>query len=163
MATRQHPEKRRLLSLAVVAGAALFLAGCQLEPKLLTAQSRAEGSEYVITVTISATAARSIKRRQLYTWLVLVNCSGPLEKFPSEPSIAGQPVPEFQFPITGPTVDLVARVPASIFAQYSEPCAFLEGGGYFTGKIQSSLIPILRDQGSEPNNSFKRTAAPKYE
>ena len=147
--------KRTLCASAVALIMMLIVVGCQLEPTLLAAQSRIDGTEQVVTVTIRASDAQTIKRRQLYTWLVLANCSGPPEKFPSEPSIAGHRVPDFRFPVTGKTVDLVARVPTAIYVRYEHPCAYLEGGGYFTGKVRSPLIPISPPQGKGPSVSFK--------
>ena len=161
MAAAQCPSK---LCCAVALSAVLVCAGCQLEPQLLSASSRTSGSDQIVTVTIQAADAAAIKRRQLYTWLVVASCDNPSDKFPSEPSIAGHRVPEFRFPVSGETADLVSRVPTKIYSQFQHPCAFLEGGGYFTGKIKSSLIAISGAKGTAPNNSFKVTpdGAPQF-
>jgi hypothetical protein len=154
-------EPRRVLSRVLACTSAMcvlfLLAGCQLKPRILAATSANAGDEQVITVTIHARDAKSIRARQLYTWLVVVNCAGGQGRYPSEPSISGQPVSNFRFPVTGNRVDLVARVPATIYARYPQPCALLEGGGYFTGKIKSSIIPIRKVQGAGPNSSSKPT------
>ena len=134
---------------------AALLAGCKLQPRLLTAQSVSSGNEQIVTVSIRANDAKSIKTRQLYSWLVVINCTGRQKRLPLEPYIRSQRVSDFRFPVSGRSIDLVARVPAHIYAQYSQPCVFLEGGGYFTGKLKSSVIPISKAQGAGPNNSFK--------
>ena len=155
MATDLCVTANRLLAVTLVVCAMPLLSGCELQPQLLAAQSLNAGNEQIIAVSILTSDAKSIKTRQLYTWLVVVNCTGSQDRFPSEPYVLGQRVSDFRFPVSGKSVDLVAHVPANIYAKYSQPCAFLEGGGYFTGKIKSSVIPISKAQGTGPNNSFK--------
>ena len=143
MATKFHIRKSSAVAGLLAIYSASLLAGCQLEPQLLAATSHSEGDKQIVTVTIRADDAKSIKTRELYTWLVVGSCTGGQGPFPTEPYVAGRRLSEFRFPISGNAVDLVANVPAKIYARYSQPCTSLEGGGYFTGKIKSSVIPIL--------------------
>jgi hypothetical protein len=143
MATKFHIRRSSVVASLLAICSASLLAGCQLEPQLLAATSRSEGDEQIVTVTISADDAKSIKTREIYTWLVVGSCAGGQGPFPAESYVAGRRLSEFRFPISGSTVDLVGNVPAKIYAEYSQPCASLEGGGYLTGKIKSSVIPIL--------------------
>jgi len=106
-------------------------------------------------VTLRSADAKSIKHRQLYFSLVVVNCTGGIDRYPAEPQIGGQRIPEFRFPTDGDTVQVVGRIPVKIFGRYPEPCVLLEGGGYFTGTIKSSVAPIVRESGTGPNHSFK--------
>jgi len=62
--------------------------------------------------------------------------------YPARPNIGGDTAGGFHFPINGDSVLITARVPARIYAQYADPCVFLEGGGYFTGTIESKIVPI---------------------
>ena len=143
MATKFHLRRSSAAAGLLTVCSVSLLAGCQLEPQLLAATSHSEGDEQIVTVTISADDAKSIKTREIDTWLVVGSCAGGQEPFPTDPYVSGRRVSEFRFPISGNTVDLVANVPAKIYTEYPQPCAYLEGGGYLTGKIKSSAIPIL--------------------
>jgi hypothetical protein len=133
----------------------LTLSGCQFRPDPLSAISYSENQEVVVRVTLRSADAKTIKSRELYFSLKVINCEGQANGYPAQPLIGNQLTPGFDFPIQGDTVDITGRVPARIFAEYSKPCVFLEGGGYFTGTIKSSAIPIARDPRAGPNNSFK--------
>ena len=148
--------KSALMILAL--GAALLLSGCQFQPKPVSATSYSDDKDVIVQVTLRAADAQTIKTRELYFSLNVINCDGPANGFPAAPfSIAGKPARGFDFPIQGDTVQIASRVPAHIFAQYSEPCVFLQGGGYFTGTIESIAIPIVRDQraGGEFNHQVQ--------
>ena len=137
----------------LIAAAAICIGGCQFRPDVLSARSHSESPDEVVQVTLSSADAKMIKSRQLYFSLVIANCTEDAGGFPAEPTIGGQPVPNFSFPTDGDTVEIIARVPSRIYAKYSKPCVFLQGGGYFSGTIKSSKAPIVRESG--PNNSFK--------
>ena len=142
MAAEPRAVLGRALARALAISGLFLVAGCQLEPQILAATSTGVGDEQVITVTIPARDAKSIKTRQLYTWLVIVDCAGGEGRFPSEPETSGQPVSNFLFPVTGNRVDLVARVPVQIYAKYTQPCVLLEGGGYVSGMIKPPTVPL---------------------
>jgi len=142
-------------AVCLLGAAALSLSGCQFRPVPLSALSYNHDQEVVVQVILRSADARTIKHRQLYFSLTVINCNGPANGFPAEPTIGGEPVPNFNFPTHGDTVQVTGRVPARIFANYPQPCVFLEGGGYFTGNIKSSIVPIVRITRAGPNNSFK--------
>jgi hypothetical protein len=134
---------------------ALVLTGCQFRPNILSASSHRVGNEVAVQVTLHSVDAKSIKNRQLHFSLVVVNCTGESDRYPAEARIDGQRADEFQFPVDGDTVEMEGRVPAQIFGRYSRPCVLLEGGGYLTGTIRSSMTPIIDDTGAGSDNPFK--------
>ena len=135
--------RRRLLATTIVLGLLLLiLDGCHFQPAPVSAYSHSDGAEQIVDVTIRSSDARTIKRRQFYFSLKIVNCAGPAMGYPARPNIGGDTAGGFDFPINGESVLITARVPAKIFAQYAKPCVFLEGGGYLTGTIKSKIVPI---------------------
>jgi len=153
MVENMRIEHRKSIAGFLIATGVLSLGGCQFRPDVLSASSHSEAQEEIVRVTLRSVDARSIKSRQLYFSLVIVNCTGEVGRYPAEPTIEGHPVPNFSFPTDGDTVEVVGRVPARIYANYPQPCVLLEGGGYLTGTIKSSTTPIVRESG--PNNLFK--------
>ncbi len=139
----------------VLAALALSLSGCQFRPEPLAATAYNEKDEVEVHLTLRAAHALTITRRELYARLTLINCDGSGRGFPASPPIEGGRIPgNSTLPQDG-TVQITARVPTRIYAQYTKPCVFLNGGGYFTGTIKSGMVPIVRDHGLGPNNSFK--------
>ncbi|HET7125578.1 MAG TPA: hypothetical protein VFI26_00565 [Lysobacter sp.] len=145
MAANMGLKFRKAAVICLIAAAALILAGCQFRPDVVSARSHSEGQQEVVQVTLRSADAKAIKNRQQYFSLVIINCTGKLERYPAEPTIGGQRASDFHFPTDGETVQIIGKVPAKIFEQYVQPCAFLEGGGYLTGTIKSSVAPIVRD------------------
>ena len=137
--------------------ATLTVGGCKFSPNLLSATSHSDDQEVVVRVTLRSADARTIRRRQLYFSLKVMNCSGAANGWRAEPTIAGVPAESFDFPTHGDTVQIIGRVPADIYAKYTRPCVLLEGGGYFTGTIESRMVPIVSRPRAGPNNSFKPT------
>ena len=157
MARRLLLGRRLLATVALLAVLLLALEGCEFNPAPLSAVAHSEGAEQVVEVAIRSSDARTIKRRQFYFSVVIFNCTGPSTRYPAHPNIGGDTPGGFKFPIDGETVLITARVPARIFNQYQQPCAFLEGGGYFSGTIRSKVIPLQQVPRAGPNNSFKPT------
>ena len=137
--------------------AIMALAGCRLHPNLVSAQSHRVDSEEIVQIIIRSTDAKKIKNRQLYFSVVVGECGDNSDGYPAESYIGGEPASGFKFATGGETVAIVGRVPTKVFDRYQRPCALLRGGGYFTGKILSSSIPITVASGEGPNNSFKPT------
>lgn len=120
------------------------LSGCQFRPEPLSAIAYNDDNDVVVQVTLRSADAKTIMDRELYFYLKVRSCNGTGNAFPADPPIEGGQIPGFIPPVQDNSVDITARVPAHIFAKYKEPCVFLEGGGYFTGTIESKMIPIVR-------------------
>jgi hypothetical protein len=131
------------------------LSGCQFRPDLLSATAHNDNEDVVVQVTLGAADAKTIKLRELYVRLTIINCNSTAGGFPADPPIEGGRIPGFDAPTQNGRVQIMGRVPAHIYAKYSEPCVFLNGGGYFSGTIESTVVPIVRDPRAGPNNSFK--------
>ena len=157
MARRLRLGRRLVATAVMLAALLLLLEGCEFDPTPLSAVSRNEGAEQVVEVAMRPSDARTIKRRQFYFSVVIFNCTAPGNGYPAHPNIGGDTVGGFEFPTSGETVLITARVPTRIFNQYQQPCAFLEGGGYFTGTIKSKVVPVQKISGAGPNNSSKPT------
>jgi len=156
MRTARRVQYQMIIPVGLVA-LALSLSGCQFRPEPLSATAYNDKEEVVVQLTLRATDALTITRRELYARLTLINCDGSGGGFPAGPPIEGGRIPGYGTPPQDGTVQITARVPTRIYAQYAEPCVFLNGGGYFTGTIKSGMVPIVRDHGAGPNNSFKPT------
>jgi hypothetical protein len=144
MDTSRRTRYRKAMWGCLVAVVALALVGCEMRPALLSARSHSEAQEEVVQVTLRSADAESIKRRQMHFSLVIVNCTGAEDRYPAEARISGQRIDEFRYPTEGDTVQITGRIPSGIFARYGQPCVLLQGGGYFTGTIKSSRVPIDR-------------------
>lgn len=133
--------------------AASTIVACTFRPEIISAwvQPNSNG-DATIYVRLKRQDAATIKRRQLYVAIAVVNCDGDPEKYPIEPYIAGDKVTHFKFPLESKEIDLTGVVPAKIFREYERPCVFLEGGGYFTGKIKTSLAPLITSLPHVPRN-----------
>ena len=151
----RNPSLSRVLVACSLAIAILALAGCRLHPNIVSAQSHRVHNEEIVQIIIRSTDAKKIKSRQLYFSVVVGECGDSSDGYPAESYIGGEPASGFKFATGGETVEIVGRVPAKVFDRYQQPCAFLRGGGYFTGQILSSSIPIAVASGEGPNNSFK--------
>lgn len=134
---------KRLIASALIASLVAMVSGCTVKPDVLRAESVIAGSDVVVTASLHASDARTIKSRQLYFSLVTYECQSDPEGFPATPYIEGERASTFKFPIGNEAVEIVGRVPLAVFSQLREPCLVLRGGGYFTGKILSAPAPIV--------------------
>ena len=125
-------------------GVATALSGCQFRPDILSAYSRRADGEEIVEVMLRAADAKKIKDRELYFSVVVVNCTGEPDPYPAESFIGGERAARFGFETTGNTTVITGRVPGKIFDAYQRPCVFLEGGGYLTGTIKSTVIPVAK-------------------
>jgi hypothetical protein len=116
---------------------------CTFRPNIISATANTtSASDTTIHVLLRKRDASIIKRRQLYFSIVAVNCKDGTGRFPVDPYIAGQSTSEFEFPLSADPIRISGSIPLKIWSDYRQPCVFLEGGGYFTGKIKSSLAPL---------------------
>ncbi|GAB3361751.1 hypothetical protein GCM10027430_35780 [Lysobacter tyrosinilyticus] len=147
----RHPK----ICAVCLAASVLLLGGCQFRPDPLSAIAYDDNEDVVVQVALHSADAKTIIQRELYVRLMVVNCGGKSDGFPADPPIEGGRIPGYEVPIQSDTVQISGRVPAHIYAKYSNPCVFLRGGGYFSGSIESGVVRILRDPRAGPNNSFK--------
>ena len=155
MATARH-ARYRLLSVALV-GSMIALSGCQFRPALVSAVAYNDKEDVVVQVALRPSDATTINRRELYARLTVVNCDGSGSRFPADPPIEGGHIPGVSTVAQGDMVQIIGRVPAWIYAKYSNPCVYLDGGGYFSGTLKSTVVPIVRQHEAGPNNSSKPT------
>lgn len=120
-----------------------ILTGCQFRPHPVSAIAYSDDEDVVVQVSIRSSDAQKIKSRELYIRLTIINCDGTGDGYPAPPPIEGGQIPGFD-PTANNAVQITSRVPAHIFAEYKDPCVFLQGGGYFTGTIESDMVPIVR-------------------
>ncbi|GAB3101303.1 hypothetical protein [Lysobacter terrae] len=132
-------------SIGLLCLAACALTGCELRPHVTSAAARRTGDAELVQVEIPMRDAARIKRRQLYFSIVVINCEGTKKRFAMDPYIDGQRAVEFGFATTGDVAKIAGTMPAHIFDRYVRPCAVLEGGGYFTGRLRSDPVPIASD------------------
>lgn len=102
-------------------------------------------SEATVLVRVRRQDASTIKQKQFYFSIVVINCKGNPNGYPIEPYIAGEKATHFKFDIPAGNVELTGSIPVKILKEYTEPCVFLQGGGYFTGKISSRPAPLVVD------------------
>jgi hypothetical protein len=93
-------------------------------------------------VILRSPDARTIKARELYFSVVVANCRGNTNGYNAVPYINGRRASSFNFSASGESVEVVGEVPARIFDKIETPCAFVRGGGYFTGTLLSPPIAI---------------------
>ncbi len=148
---------QKSMSAFLLGACLLVLSGCQFRPQPLSAFAYNEKEDVVVKVVIRSADAKIIEHRELYVGLTIVNCDGALDGFPADPPIEGGRIPGYNAQIPSETVEITARVPAHIYAKYPLPCVILKGGGYFSGTIESTMVPVTRDSRAGPNNSFQRT------
>ena len=142
---------------AGLVGLAIGLSCCEFRPPLLSAVAYDGKEDVVIHATLRSSDAATIKRRELYARLTVVNCDGSGDRFPTDPPIEGGRIPGHGTAAQGGTVQITGRVPAWIYAKYPKPCVYLEGGGYFSGTVKSGMVPVVRQRSAGPNNSSKPT------
>jgi hypothetical protein len=132
---------RYLAASALVVG----LLGCSYEPRIADAyveKSAKDGS--VVTVRISSDVAKTIKRKQLYVALVVVDCQNKEDRYPVEAYIDGQRASRFKYLTTSDYVDIKGFIPSQVLNEFGRPCVFLEGGSYMLGRIVSGTVALVK-------------------
>ena len=124
--------------------ALLALAGCTLRPTLVAAHVTSGDEGEIVEVIIRASDAMAIKDREMYFSIVVVDCQDNQNRFPVEPYIAEQLAADFDFPIEGELVTVHGSMPGNVLVDIPTPCVLLQGGSYFSGKIESAPIPLVR-------------------
>jgi hypothetical protein len=132
-----------ILRVWIIVIAASALAGCEFRPEILSANAHKAGDDEVIELSLKSRDAATIKSRQLYFTITVINCDENQKRFPLEPYVAGQRATKFKFSTHEESVKITGSMPARMFDQIRRPCAFVEGGGYFTGHLVSTPRPIM--------------------
>jgi len=119
-----------------------------MRPVLVAAFSSKKANEDTkIAVYIKKDDAVSIKNRQIYFSLSVVNCGSRSNRFPLEAYIAGRRISEFDFPTSSEYVIIYGYIPDNIFKKYNNPCVYIKGSAYFGSNILSNTIPIRPGHG----------------
>ena len=134
---------RQIVKCSLVGAAIFSLVGCTFRPNLIDAHIRNDGSEKkIIEVTLSADDAKTIKEREIYFSIVVVDCKNYENHFPIKPYIDGKPASNFSFSISGSFVNVQGTIPAKFLVDFPNPCVTLQGGSYFFGKLDSAPVPL---------------------
>ena len=121
---------------------ALVLTACTHVADLTSASARIVDANAVVEVALDQHDVQVIKNRELYFSIVVVECADKSKKFPLQPFLDGEMIEGGKFPSVKP-VTVYGTMPISNFQRYEKPCVFLEGGGYFSGKLLSPLVPVM--------------------
>jgi hypothetical protein len=143
--------------IAALVAVILCLTACEFRPALISASAHQEEQDILVQVELRSADVQTIRQRELYARLTVLNCDGSGDAFPMDPPIEGGRIPGASTTSQVGTVQITGRVPVWIYAKYSTPCVFLRGGGYFTGTIKSEMAPVPLKRGAGPNNSSKPT------
>ena len=130
--------------LLVFSVSAALLSACTFRPSILSARSYSSGGNEFIEVRLRSEDALTLKHRQIYFSLVVVDCDGGNDRFPMEPYISGQRATEFKFPVADTAVIVRGSMPAGIYTLYHKPCVLIQGGGYLLSRAESSSIPVIK-------------------
>lgn len=121
---------------------ALILTACAHTVDLTSASARIVDANAVVEVALDQRDVQVIKDRQLYFSIVVVECVDESKKFPLQPFLDGKRLEGGNFPVAK-SATVYGTMPISNFQRYEKPCIFLEGGGYFSGKLSSPLVPVM--------------------
>ena len=121
---------------------ALILTACTYTADLTSVGARIVDENAVVEVPLNQRDVQVIKDRELYFSIVVVECADKSKKFPLQPFLEGEMIEGGKFPSVKP-VTVYGTMPVGNFQRYEKPCVYLEGGGYFSGKLSSPLVPIM--------------------
>lgn len=135
----------QLVEYSLVGIAIVLLAGCVVRPNLVAAHvKKGTDKTEIIEVVLTASDAKTIKDREIYFSIVVVDCKNYENRFPIEPYIAGKLVSEFNFPVAGEFVTAQGSMPEHVLIGFPTPCIALQGGSYIFGKLDSTPISLIR-------------------
>lgn len=134
-----------MLRFSLIGAAVVTLTGCELRPVLKSASALRLGEFDVIRIDISTSDVEEIKRRQINFYVIVSECASGDERSAIDAKIHGLRVAEFRYPTIGKVTTVEGVMSHSMFDRYRNPCAMLEGGGYFTGTLRTDPVEILRN------------------
>lgn len=124
------------------------LVACNYTADLTSASARIVDANAVVSVPLGQHDVQVVKDRELYFSIVVVECADKSKRFPLQPFLGDKRIEGGNFP-SALSATVYGVMPSSNFHRYENPCVFLEGGGYFSGKISSPPVPVmLEEQGS---------------
>jgi hypothetical protein len=133
----------KLVKYSLIGGAIVSLAGCTFRPNLVGAHVKKGGDNTkIVEVILTADDAKTIKNREIYFSIVVVDCENHENRFPIMPYVAGTPASNFYFPIAGESVTVQGTIPERILADFPKACVALQGGSCIFGKIDSTPVPL---------------------
>lgn len=122
---------------------ALPITACEFTPHISRVSlSRPTQESFQINVEVNAEDVSKIVSEEYYFSIVLINCSGEPARYPIEPYVGERRASEFESYNTAGNITFSGNVPSTIMRQYTDPCIFLEGGSYFSGRILSPVVQI---------------------
>jgi len=135
----------QLVKRLLVVIATFSLISCTFRPHVGSAHVKkgTEGNE-IVEVVLFAADAKKIKENEIYFSLVVVDCKSDKRRAPTEPYIGGKLASNFDFLISGESVEVEGRLPERVFDEYPTPCVTLQGGNYMFQRINSMPVPIVR-------------------
>jgi len=141
-------NERIFLARICLCAAGALLSACTFRPNILSARSYSSGDNEIIEIRLRSDDVRTLKNRQIYFSLVIIDCGGGKNRFPMEPYISGQRATEFKFPIAETNVIVTGSMPVKNYALYHRPCALIEGSGYSLNRTASPPIPVVKSRAS---------------
>jgi hypothetical protein len=88
--------------------------------------------------------AKTIRDREIYFSIVVVDCRNHENRYPVRPYIAGMRASDFNFPVAGKLATAQGTMPERILADFPNACVALQGGSYIFGRINSTPVPLVR-------------------
>lgn len=139
-------EKYTSTSLVFAARTRNYVAhGVYIQANLVGAYLKKEGDKTeIVEVILTADDAKTIRNREIYFSIVIVDCRNYENRYPVRPYIAGTLASDFNFPIGGEFVTVQGTMPERVLADFPKACVALQGGSYISGKIDSTSIPLVR-------------------
>jgi hypothetical protein len=136
----------KFAKICLLSTATAVLFACTFRPIILSARSYSSADNEVIEIRLRSDDARTLKNRQIYFSLVVIDCGGGKVRFPMEPYIAGQRATEFKFPMTETDVVVTGSMPVKNYALFHGPCALIEGSGYSLSRTASPQVPVVESR-----------------
>lgn len=121
---------------------ALALSACTHTATPISASAHIADANAVVEVSLDQRDVQVIKDRELYFSIVVVECADKSKSWPLQPYLDGRMIEGGNFP-SAIGVTVYGTMPVKGFQEYEKPCITLDGGGYFSGKLSSPLVPVL--------------------
>lgn len=135
---------RQIVRYSLVGVAIFALVGCTFRPNLVGANIKNGGDETkIVEVTLSADDAQTIKAREIYLSIVVVDCNNYKRNFPIKPYIDGKPASDFNYAIPSRFATVRGTIPGKYLVDFPNPCVALQGGSYIFGKLDSAPVPLV--------------------
>lgn len=131
------------MKIATIFMAAMLLGACTKVEVLDARAERKSGNDVAVYVRLPAKALKTIRDRELYFSINLIECRDEPNRYPIEPFVRGVRASTFKFNVREPIDVLYGEVPEDILLEYESPCVKLGGGGYLTGKLSSNSVPLV--------------------